>query len=191
MELFREQATAPTDEVRVVDIARKAGVSRRSVYVHFGSRSALLVAMVQHFDAAGTLDDLVQQIFDAPTALEALDAVAHLHAEYSPVAYPIAKVVMTGKHRDEALRAAWDDRMKARREVYISVVEWLGRDGLLASEWDVDSATDLVWALTSWQVWEQLVVDRGWSKERYRERLRTALRRMLTNSGVGPGSNGP
>lgn len=174
-----EQA-AHAHEVRIADIAKKAGVSRRSVYVHFGSRTGLLVAMVQHFDAGGILDRLVQQVFDAPTSLDALDALAHLHAEYSPVAYPVASVLMMGRHRDEALRAAWDDRMEARRDVYASVVQWLERDGLLSPEWAIEAATDMVWALTSWQLWEQLVVDQGWSKERYAHYLRTALRRVIT-----------
>lgn len=161
------------------DIANRAGVSRRSVYVHFASRSGLLVAMVQHFDARGMLDRLAQRVFDARSAPDALDAVVHLHAEYSPVAYPVARVLMAGRGRDDALRAAWDDRMGARREVYAAVVQRLAGDGLLSPQWDVESATDLVWAMTSWQVWEQLVIERSWSKERYRDHLGTVLRRSL------------
>lgn len=179
MQLFLEQPARP-DEIRMADIAKRAGVSRRSLYVHFGSRTGLLVAMVQHYDARGILQDLIAWVLEAPTPLEALDAVVHLHAEYSPVAYPVARVLMLGRHGDEALRAAWDDRMEARREVYRSVVRGLQREGLLAPGWDVRTATDTMWALTSWQVWEQLVVDRGWSKGRYRRHLATVLRRALT-----------
>lgn len=179
VQIFLERAAKRTDEVKLEDIARTAGVSRRSVYVNFGPRTGLLVAMVQHFDAAGILARLVQRVIDAPSSLEALDAVVHLHAEYSPVAYPIASVLMTGKHKDDALRAAWDDRMQARRSVYESVVQRLERDGVLSSEWNVRTATDILLALTSWQVWEQLVVDRGWSKQRYRRYLGTVLRQAL------------
>ena len=78
VQLFLEQAVEQADEVRLVDIARKAGVSRRSVYVHFGSRTGLLVAMVQHFDAGGILEGLVQQIFDAPTVARTRDFLSHL-----------------------------------------------------------------------------------------------------------------
>lgn len=179
VELFVEQPARP-DEIRMVDIAERAGVSRRSLYVHFGSRTSLLVAMVQHFDAGGILQGLVKRVLDAPTALDALDAVVHLHAEYSPVAYPVARVLMLGRHEDEALGAAWDDRMEARRQVYASVVGRLRRDGLLSRDWGEQVATDMMWALTSWQLWEQLVVDRGWSKARYRRYLRAVLRRALT-----------
>jgi hypothetical protein len=73
--------------------------------------------------------------------------------------------------------------MAARRAVYASVVQRLERDGLLSSEWDVQAATDFVWALTSWQLWEQLVVEQGWSKERYRHVLGSVLRSALIASG--------
>lgn len=180
IELVLGQPERP-DEIRMVDIAERAGVSRRSLYGHFGSRTGLLVAMVQHFDARGILQGLIEGVLDAPTPLDALDAVVRLHAEYSPVAYPVARVLMLGRHEDESLRAAWDDRMEARLEVYASVVRRLEREGLLSPEWDVRTATDMMWALTSWQVWEQLVRDRRWSKGRYRRYLETVLRRALVH----------
>lgn len=72
--------------------------------------------------------------------------------------------------------------MAARRSVYASVVQRVEHHGLLASGWDVQGATDVIWALTSWQVWEQLVIERGWSKERYRDHLRSVLRKALIAS---------
>jgi AcrR family transcriptional regulator len=167
-------------EVRLEDIARRAGVSRQSVYVHFGSRAGLVLALVQRVDTGGMLEGLVQRVFDAPTSLDALDAIVHLHAEYSPVAYPVARVLMAGRHEDEALRVAWDDRMEARRNLYRDTVERLQREGLLSARWDVATATDLVFALTSWEVWELLAGQR-WSKDQYREHLSATLRRTLVD----------
>jgi hypothetical protein len=77
------------------------------------------------------------------------------------------------------MKAAWEERMASRRNLYRGVVERLDRDGLLLSDWDVETATDIVWALTSWQLWEQLVVDRAWSKRDYLRHLRAFLRRAL------------
>jgi hypothetical protein len=48
-------------------------------------------------------------------------------------------------------------------------------DGLAAKE-----AVDLIWALLSSRVHEDLVVDRGWSRRRYEQRLSTLLRRAVT-----------
>jgi AcrR family transcriptional regulator len=165
--------------VTLEHVAEEAGVSRQTVYVHFGSRTGLLIAMVQHMDESGVLHGLVQRVFDARTALDALDAVVNVHAEYHPMAYPVARVFMASRHEDEAIRAAWDERMASRRNLYHGVVEWLHRDGLLSSHWDIESATDVLWGLTSWQLWEELVVERGWSKDDYLRHLRTMLRKTL------------
>jgi AcrR family transcriptional regulator len=175
MRLFSERGPG----VRLEDIADAAGVSRQTLYVHFGSRTGLLLGLVQQMDAAGMLERLLEQVTGAPSSAEALDAVAHLHAEYSPVVYPVARLFMNGRHEDDALRVAWDDRMEGRWNLYRGVAAQLSEDGALASEWTVDSATELMFALTSWQLWEQLVVDQNWSKAEYRDRLGRILRRTL------------
>lgn len=175
--LVRERGLGVTLE----GVADEAGLSRQSVYVHFGSRTGLLIAMVQHMDESGMLHGLLQRVFDAPTALDALDAVVTVHAEYHPIAYPVARVLMAGRHDDQAMKAAWEERMASRRNLYHGVVEWLDREKLLLPQWDVETAADILWGLTSWQLWEALVVDRGWSKDDYRRHLRTVLRRTLVD----------
>lgn len=165
--------------VRLEDVAAEAGVSRQTVYLHFGSRTGLLVAMAQHLDTQGPLPGLVEQVFAAGTARDALDAVVDLHAEYHPLIYRIAVLFMAGMYDDEALRAAWVERMESRRNLYHAVVERLKSEGCLAPHYEVESATDLLFALTSWQFWEQLVVERGWPKEEYARHLRSLLGHML------------
>lgn len=172
-------------EITLEAIAGEAGISRQTVYVHFGSRTGLILALVQHLDTHGPLPDLVEAVVDAPTALDALDAVVRLHAEYSPLAFPIARVVMTSRHLDPALQAAWEDRMQARRGLYREVVERLAGEGLLAEPWTQDAAVEVIFALSSWQVWEELVVDGGWSKDDYRSRLGIALRRTVVRHASG------
>jgi AcrR family transcriptional regulator len=165
--------------VRIEDVAREAGVTRQSVYLHFGSRVGLLVALAEHVDATGSLGRLIDRIVTAPNALAAVDAFVALQAEYNPEVYPLAMLLMDGRYTDEAAKAAWENRMESRRSGTKQLVQWLERDGLLKSEWDVDTATDAIWALASLQVWEQLVIDRGWSKERYEQHLRQILRAMF------------
>jgi AcrR family transcriptional regulator len=165
--------------VALEEIAERAGVSRQTLYLHFGSRTGLMIATAQHIDEQGTLGRLLQEVFEAPTALDALDAIVSLHAEYYPVIYPIARLFMAGKYHDDALRAAWDDRMQSRHGLYHEIVERLHRDGVLAPEWDVETATDILWSITSWELWEQLTLERGWSEADYLRHLRAVLRSVL------------
>jgi len=180
VQLFTERGA----DVRLEDVAQRAGLSRQSVYIHFGSRTGLLLGVVQYVDQRERVEEKVQRVFQAKSALEALDLSVTVPAEFCPVVYPLAKMLMAGRYSDEAIRTAWDDRMAMLRELFRAQAEWLARDGVLAPEWDVDTATDVLWAWVSWQVWEQLVVDRGWSKEQYITHLRTVLRRTLVRDGV-------
>ena len=178
-------------EITLEAIATEAAVSRQTVYVHFGSRTGLILALVQHLDTHGPLPDLIEQIVQASDPLAALDAVVRLHAEYSPLAYPVARVFMTSRHLDPALEVAWEDRMQARRGLYREVVERLAREDLLAEPWTTEAATEVIFALTSWQLWEQLVIDGGWPQDDYRLRLEIMLRRVLVNDRLVDAYGGP
>ena len=175
IDLFAERGP----EITLEAIAAQADVSRQTVYVHFGSRTGLILALVQHLDTHGPLPRLIEEVVQAPNALAAVEAVVRLHAEYSPVAYPVARIFLTNRHLDPALQVAWEDRMQARRGLYREIVERLANEHLLADSWTAQAATELVFAITSWQLWEQLVVDGGWSKADYRSRLEIVLRRIL------------
>ena len=172
LRLFKKSGSG----VRIEDVARGAGVTRQSVYLHFGSRSGLLVALAEHVDATGSLSQLISRTLNAPNALAALDSYVALVAEYNPEVYPLAKLLMRDRYTDDAAKAAWENRMESRRQGAKRLVLWLQRDGVLKTEWDVDTATDTLWAVASLQVWEQLVIDRGWSTEQYEQYLRQLLR---------------
>lgn len=172
--------------VTLEEIAERAGVSRQALYLHFGSRTGLMIAAAEHIDELGMLGRLLDDVFEAPTGLDALDAIVALHANYYPVIHQIAAMFMAGKYEDDALRAAWGDRMESRHRLYHEVVERLHRERVLASEWDVESATDILWSITSWELWEQLTLDRGWSEDDYSSHLRAVLRRVLCEPEPGP-----
>lgn len=165
--------------VTLEEIAERAGVSRQALYLHFGSRTGLMIATAEHIDEQGALGRFLNDVFEAPTGLDALDAIVTLHAKYYPVIYQIARIFMAGKYDDDALRAAWDDRMQSRYRLYHEVVERLHRERVLAPEWDVETATDILWSITSWELWEQLTLGRGWSEADYVSRVRAVLRRVL------------
>lgn len=174
------QTAENVGDVTLEDIASAAGVSRQAVYLHFRSRTQLLVAMVRHIDekSAGISQHL-RDLREAPRAVDSLDIAIPAPGGYYPVVYPIARLFLAGKYADAAIKASWDDRMEARHAIADLLVRRLEKDGVLSPEWDVRTARDLLWVLTSWQVWEQLVVDRGWSNKRYTEFLRKILYQTL------------
>ncbi|MFW6184597.1 MAG: TetR/AcrR family transcriptional regulator [Chloroflexota bacterium] len=165
--------------VRMVDIAKSAGVTRQAVYLHFGSRTNLLVALVQYVDEVNDLAELSRPVWEAPTAAEALSRLVSLNAVYNPRIYPIVKALMSNRYADEAIAAAWDDRMQSRWDACQGLILRLKEEGILRVDDDLDRATDLLWTLTSHQVWEQLVIDQGWPAARYEEYLSAVLQQTF------------
>jgi AcrR family transcriptional regulator len=167
-------------DIRLEDIAAAAGVSRQAVYLHFGSRSGLLLALVAYVDEVEELGELARPVREAASGVEELEAFVGLQAEYTPRIYAAARAVDELRRRDEAMAAAWNDRMARRREACARIVARLAQEGSLALGWTTSEAADALFALTSIRTWEDLVVDRRLSKRCYTELVtRLAVRALV------------
>ncbi|MFN2487225.1 MAG: TetR/AcrR family transcriptional regulator, partial [Acidimicrobiia bacterium] len=49
--------------IRLIDAADRAGVSRQAVYLHFGDRAGLLLALVQHIPETLGFQELLARVF--------------------------------------------------------------------------------------------------------------------------------
>lgn len=165
--------------VTVEEVAREAGVSRQAVYVNFGSRAGLLVALVGHVDEVGGLQAEIAKVLDRPTAVGVLDALVDFRTRYTPSIYPLATHVDAARRFDADAEASWQDRMKYRYANSRAVAKRLAAEGVLAQGWTEAAAADLIWTLTSIRTYEDLVIDRGWSLTAYRQRIKDILRGTL------------
>ncbi len=52
-------------------------------------------------------------------------------------------------------------------------------EGELAPGWDVPTAAQCFWAVTSQRVWDDLAMDQGWSTTKYRTHLTALLEAAL------------
>lgn len=160
-------------------IAGRAGISRRAVYLHFATRTDLLLALVAHVDETGGLAQRGRRVREASSGIEALDEFVALNASYNPEIDGVARALERARDVDEAAAAAWQDRMSGRRRTCRRIARRLEADGTLATGWSIESAADLIWTLTNIPVWRDLVRDRGWSQRRYRDRIGEVLQATL------------
>ena len=170
---------AAGEKTRMSDIARAAGISRQALYLHFDARADLLIAATRYLDELNDSDAMLAASRAAATGVERLDAYIEAWGGYIPVVYPIAKPIMAMADTDEAAEAAWDGRMEAMRQGCAAAIEALHRDGRLRSEFDVETATDILWALLSVPTWEALTKKRGWRQDDYIARQKLVARRLL------------
>jgi AcrR family transcriptional regulator len=161
--------------VTLEEVARAAGVSRQAVYINFGSRAGLLVALAGYADELGGLQSQIANVLDRPTAVSALEALVDLRARYTPTIYRLATHVDAARRFDADAAAMWKERMKLRYDHSRAVAHRLAVEGVLAPEWTEANAADLIWSMTSIRTYEDLVIDRGWSAARYRRRIKEIL----------------
>ena len=164
------------DDATMAAVAKAAGVSRQAVYLHFGDRRGLLLALVEHMDRSLGIEELVPWVFGAPTGVEALERLVTVLARFHERIMGVARVFDATRLTDPDVAAAWDDRMAGRREAHGRVFQRIADEDRLADGWDVATAARLAYVLTLPRVWDELVVRGDWDSERYVEHLTALLR---------------
>ena len=173
--LLEERGTG----IRIADIAAKAGVSRQAVYLHFGDRTSLFVALGDHIDISFGRDRLRAHVFGAPTGVESLRRWIQTISWYTAKIDPVSRILELAGESDEALAAVWKDRMTGRRGHVRRIADRMAAEGQLANGWTAEAAADLIYTLTLPGPWRVLTSVAGWSKKRYAREITKMLERSL------------
>ncbi|WP_416898317.1 MAG: TetR/AcrR family transcriptional regulator [Minwuia sp.] len=169
--------------LRMSDIARKAGVSRQALYLHFASRAELLIETTRHLDRITGSEAKLAPSRAAKTGRERLDAFVTAWSHYLPRIDNSARTLIALAETDAEAREAWSKRMQDMREGCEAAIVALARDGDLAPDWPPERATDLLWTLLSYQNWRQMTGDCGMSDEAYRAEMLTMVRKLFVKTG--------
>jgi len=167
--------------VRVGDIAGAAGISRQALYLHFASRTELLVAATRYLDEVLEVDRRLAPSRAAGSGVERLALYVDFWGHYIPQIYGVAKALLMLKDTDKAAAAAWNDRMLAMRDGCRAAIEALHRDGRLAPEWTPKRATDALWTMLLVPNWENLTSECGWSTRQYVRWMKTVAKRTFVD----------
>jgi AcrR family transcriptional regulator len=179
LEATREVVSERGSAMSLRDVALRAGVSRQAVYLHFGDRTSLLVALVQHMDSVLDLGPSLEHLHAADRGADVLDRTMQLHGSFSAAIDPVAVVLEAEQYVDEALGAAWRDRMRFRRRAHHDIVARLAELDELADDWPQEVAADLFYALTLPAVWREVTRELGWTSQQYVAHFSRFLQRAL------------
>ncbi|MBG0816917.1 TetR/AcrR family transcriptional regulator [Planomonospora sp. ID82291] len=180
LETARRLITEQGPRVSMADVARAAGISRQAVYLHFGSRASLLVAVVRDMDERDGIRARCERALTGEEPVEAFRAFLRAWLRYAATIHPVASVLLASRRDDPDAAAAWNDRMGELHEGFLLAARRLGTAGRLRPGLAPDVAADLAWAMTSVPVWEQLTADRGRSADEVEEHLVGAVIAALT-----------
>ncbi len=165
--------------VRMSDIAKRAGISRQALYLHFSTRAELLIATTYYLDELKGSEERLAASRAAQTGIERLDAFIDAWGGYIPEIYGIAKALLAMKDTDEAAAKAWHERMQDMREGCEAAIGALNDDNRLLPAHSPDQATDILWTMLSVRNWEQLTIECGWPQKKYIETLKSLARHIF------------
>lgn len=160
-------------------VASRAGVSRQALYLHFPSKTHLLLALVAWMDENGRLPQLLASAFAHADPVDRLLALVAAGATYTADIADAALALRAAAATDPAARAAWNDRAAGRRDAMRHVVKDVADAGRLAEGFTVRTATDVLFTLLGFTVYEDLVRGSGWTQKRYENFVVLASRQIV------------
>ena len=164
-------------------VAELAGVTRRSVYLRFESRTHLLTALFDHVNEQEGLAASVRPVSEAADAAGALAAWAAHVARFHPRILRIARAVQSMKDTDPAAAEHWRLVQEDWHRLCLSLAGRIHDEGALAPGWTVETTADMLHALMSLDVLETLIEQRGWSVDDFAAHLARAAQSAFTTRG--------
>jgi AcrR family transcriptional regulator len=166
-------------------ITKAAGFSRQTLYLNFADRGAFYVAVVEragerfHFSAEHA------KVERAPNGIAALVAMINMQARICRLIKPIAYALEILRNKDSAAEKATQKQVDGRIAACEAVVARLVAEDLLRRDITVKVASDILWLMTSFHTWDDLVNTRKWTATQYRDFLKRALITALITPGKG------
>lgn len=172
--LFRERGYVATT---IESIAASAGVAVPTVYSAFGSKKAILEEIRRTWIDQAEVHELLGEALREPDFRRRLDLAARWHRQQMEGGHDVIKIYQEAARVDPTmakLRAAiWQSREREIDKFIQTMADSL-KPGL-----NVKTATDICVALERPEIYEELVLARGWSPDKYQRWLGRCLRREL------------
>ena len=166
-------------------IAQAAGVASETVYVIFGSKRSILKHLM---DISIGGDDLPVRLMDRPepqAVLHETDPVrqimmfSHGITEILVRVAPLFEVLRSTAKTDDEIARLLQHMLKERLDNMTMFTQHVAKNNGLRQGLDIATATDLVWTITSPEVFLLLTRDRKYSVEQYTVWLQSTLSHLL------------
>lgn len=166
-------------------IAQEAGVAQETVYASFGSKRKILAFLL---DISVGGDDQPIRILDRskPQAVlhdtnqhRQLELFSQDISEILTRAAPVFEIMRSAAKLEPEIADLVQNMLAERLQNMIRFVGSVTANGPLRDGLDEAQAGEIVWAMTSPELFLLLTIDRGWSTEKYAQWLADILTRLL------------
>jgi AcrR family transcriptional regulator len=162
--LFESRGYAATTVEAIAEIAL---VSPKTIAAVFGSKRVLLAEVINPEAFSTRVWQLIEELRATADPSRQLSLVAQITRQaYQPLASSLELLRTAGAVAPELADLAQQVEAR-RRQNQARLMASLHEQGVLRSGLSFEEATDVLWALTSYDLYRMLVVERGWEPARY------------------------
>src|SRR6266852_5071162 len=178
--LFESQGYAATT---LEAIAEKALVSPKTIAAVFGSKRALLAAVINPDAFSTPVKLLIEELRATVDLSRQVSLVAQITRQaYEPLVSSLELLRTAGAVAPELADLAQQIEAR-RRQNQARLIASLREQGVLRSGLSFEEATDVLWALTSYDLYRMLVVEQRWEPARYETWLAQLLIQQMLERG--------
>lgn len=175
-ELFASRGYAGTTLEAIAEIAE---VSPKTVSAVFGSKRAILAELINPDAFSAHVQQLLNELRATPEPPKRLVLVAQItRRAYEPLVAELELLRTAGAVAPELADLARQIGAR-RRQNQARLIAYLRECQVLRHGLSTEEATDVLWALTSYDLYRMLVVEQGWPPERYEAWLAQLLMQHL------------
>ena len=168
-------------------IAAEAGVALQTIYAIFKNKKKILVSLMNVSPTTGAEDHTplseqprVQAVSQEQDQRRQLQMFAQVVADNLGQVAEVFEIMVDAARIEPDLDRIIQKLNRQRLEHMTFAVQQILANGPFRENMDEAYATDIVWTLTSGEVFLLLTRERGWSKEAYAQWLADALTRLLS-----------
>ena len=181
-ELFESRGYAVTT---LEAIAEQALVSPKTVTAVFGSKRVLLAEVINPEAFSTPVQQLIEELRATEDPSRRLSLVAQITRQaYEPLASSLELLRTAGAVAPELADVARQIEVR-RRQNQARLIASLHDQEMLRPGLSLEEATDVLWALTSYDLYRMLVVEQRWEPEHYETWLAQLLVQHLLASASG------
>jgi len=163
-------------------IAELAEVSPKTITAVFGSKLALLAEVINPEAFSPRVRQLIEELRALEDPSRQLSLVAQITRQaYEPLVTSLELLRTAGAVAPELADVTRQIEAR-RRQNQARLIASLREQGALRPGLSLEEATDVLWALTSYDLYRMLVVEQRWEPERYETWLAQLLVQHLLAS---------
>lgn len=155
--------------VRMSDIAKKAGVSRQALYLHFKTRAELYIATTQFIDDELNSAIKMMDHLSSEDPIERIGKFVSAWAGHMENIQHVARALLAAGVTDVQAMEAWNQRMGLLYRQCFDISKGLKAANMLRSGLSIKRAAELFVVTISFQNWDRMRHFYGWSKAAYIE----------------------